>query len=168
MWRDRRRLMHNAFNPIAVQSFRTLQLECARELLPRLKYTTDVVVELRQYDACVYHPLSTHLNANTLFFRLAGKTIMDIAYGLKVKSKNDPFIAAAEKGVAALLIAGVPGAYLVDSIPLLRYIPDWLPGAGFKKKAREWRKNTDIMVEKPFAAFLDYMVRHPARRSAPC
>lgn len=42
--------MHDAFSPVAVQSFRTLQLEGARELLPRLQHTTDIVVELRQYD----------------------------------------------------------------------------------------------------------------------
>lgn len=84
---------------------------------------------------------------------------MDIAYGLKVKPKDDPFIAAAEKGVSALLEAGFPGKYLVDSIPILRHIPSWMPGAEFKRKAREWRENTNIMVEMPFAAFLDSLVR---------
>lgn len=86
---------------------------------------------------------------------------MDITYGLKVKPKNDPFIAAAEKGVSALLEAGIPGTYLVDSIPILRHIPSWIPGADFKRKGREWRENTNLMVEKPFAAFLDNLVRHP-------
>jgi hypothetical protein len=34
---------------------------------------------------------------------------------------------------------------------LVKYIPEWmLPGGGFKKQAREWKKLTDAMVEVPF------------------
>ncbi|TFY79222.1 hypothetical protein EWM64_g4794 [Hericium alpestre] len=32
-----------------------------------------------------------------------------------------------------------PGIFLADTFPLLKYVPDWFPGAGWKRKAKEWR-----------------------------
>lgn len=46
---------------------------------------------------------------------------MDIAYGIEVLPENDPYVATAEESVAALAIAAMPGAFLVDSIPLCKY-----------------------------------------------
>jgi len=89
---------------------------------------------------------------------MAGEVIMSIAYGIDVKPKDDPFIMAAEEGVHPVVAAGVPGAFLVDSIPILKYVPEWVPGAGFKKKAREWNKLARIMVEEPFATTKEMMV----------
>ncbi|EEB96705.1 hypothetical protein MPER_04116, partial [Moniliophthora perniciosa FA553] len=40
--------------------------------------------------------------------------------------------------------------FVVDSLPWLKYIPDWFPGAGFKRKAKEWRKLYDNMANIPF------------------
>lgn len=34
----------------------------------------------------------------------------------------------------------------------VKYLPTWLPGAGFKKQAYEWRKSITAMVEVPFNA----------------
>ena len=34
---------------------------------------------------------------------------------------------------------GVPGAYLVETLPALRYLPSWFPGAGFQREAAEIR-----------------------------
>lgn len=73
-----------------------------------------------------------------------------IAYGLDVKPSDDPYIEIAEKGAAAIASAVAPGAFLVDAIPILKYVPSWFPGAGFKRKAYEWRKWTRAMVELPF------------------
>jgi hypothetical protein len=58
-----------------------------------------------------------------------------------------------------VVTAGVPGAFLVESIPLLKYLPSWVPGAGFKKKAKQWRKEAIKMMEVPFAALQRDMVR---------
>lgn len=50
------------------------------------------------------------------------------------------------------MASGSPGAFLVDSIPLLKYVPGWMPGAGFKHKAKEWNSLTKQMMETPFTA----------------
>ncbi|KAG5644264.1 hypothetical protein DXG03_008749 [Asterophora parasitica] len=83
---------------------------------------------------------------------MAGETIISIAYGLDVKPKNDFYIATAEKGIAPLLIAGVPGTFLVDTFPFLKYVPSWMPGAGFRRKAKEWRKLALDMANVPYEA----------------
>jgi hypothetical protein len=42
---------------------------------------------------------------------------MSIAYGIDVLHKDDPYIETAEKAVAALCIATIPGTFLVDQLP---------------------------------------------------
>jgi len=42
-----------------------------------------------------------------------------------------------------------PGAYLVDVIPLLRYVPGWFPGAGWKARGKRFADLLEDMAEKP-------------------
>ncbi|PPQ87697.1 hypothetical protein CVT25_011464 [Psilocybe cyanescens] len=131
-WRRHRRLMHHNFHPTAALRFRPHSLRAARNLLNRfLDIPNDVIGNLRH---------------------MAGETIMSIAYGLAVKPKDDPYIRTAEKGVHPLVAAAVPGAFLVDMLPFLKYVPEWMPGAGFQTKARKWKNLARSMVEVPFAA----------------
>lgn len=87
----------------------------------------------------------------TLHSSMAGETIMSIAYGLPIQPKDDIYIRTAEQGVHPLVAAAVPGAYLVDMLPWLKYVPEWMPGAGFQKNAREWGELAMRMVNLPFA-----------------
>ncbi|KAF4616266.1 hypothetical protein D9613_008317 [Agrocybe pediades] len=131
-WRRRRRLMHYNFHPNASLRFRPKLVKAARNLLARFLVHPEAVVSNAKY--------------------MAGEVVMSIAYGIDVLPKDDPYITAAEQGVHPLVAAGVPGAFLVDVLPILKYVPEWVPGAGFKKKAREWRRLAQLMVEKPFEA----------------
>lgn len=76
--------------------------------------------------------------------------IIEISYGFEALPKNDPYIDTAEKGLATVAIAALPGAFLVDTIPLLKFIPSWVPGARFKKQAKEWKQYADDTLEAPF------------------
>ncbi len=49
-----------------------------------------------------------------------------------------------------MLVAAIPGRFLVDYVPFLRYIPEWVPGANFQRLARSWREVTLRMIETPF------------------
>lgn len=40
----------------------------------------------------------------------------------------------------------------------MRYIPSWVPGAGFQKKATDWKKSIDHMRDAPFKFVKDAMV----------
>jgi hypothetical protein len=89
---------------------------------------------------------------------MVGETIVSVAYGLDVLPKDDPYIETAQRAVRPLLIAVVPGAFLVDAIPVLKYVPEWFPFAGFQRKAKEWRKLAIAMLEVPFEAAKHKMV----------
>ena len=65
---------------------------------------------------------------------------LSLAYGIQIKPINDPFIDLAESALNTATMAARVGAFLVDVIPILKYIPEFMPGAGFQKKARMWRK----------------------------
>jgi len=61
---------------------------------------------------------------------MAGETIISIAYGLPIQPKDDIYIETAEQGVRPLTVAAIPGAYLVDMLPWLKYIPEEGEGMG--------------------------------------
>lgn len=82
---------------------------------------------------------------------MAGETILSIAYGIQIKQDHDPYLEVSEAAVLPLVIAGVPGTFLVDSIPLLKHVPAWFPGASFQRKARQWCELARRMIEMPYA-----------------
>lgn len=85
---------------------------------------------------------------------------MNISYGLTVLEYDDPYITNAEESLRGLSEAGVPGAFLVDLLPILKHVPAWFPGAGFKRKAAHYAVvNTDL-VDLPFKAVKRELVRH--------
>ncbi|KAJ3885059.1 cytochrome P450 [Lentinula edodes] len=81
---------------------------------------------------------------------MTGTIILAVAYGIHVQSKDDPNIDAAEKMIAVLNTAGIPGAFLVDVFPILKYVPSWFPGASFKRKAQKWNGILAATITPPF------------------
>ncbi|KAI3319765.1 cytochrome P450 oxidoreductase OrdA-like protein [Xylariaceae sp. AK1471] len=80
----------------------------------------------------------------------AGAIILKMIYGYTIEPHNmDPLVELAATALDQFSASTVPGAWLVDVIPALRYIPEWMPGAGFKRTAREWRKNLRDVTETP-------------------
>ncbi|KAF5601062.1 oxidoreductase [Fusarium pseudocircinatum] len=64
---------------------------------------------------------------------------------------EDVLIKMAGQAMDNVTAAGVPGAFLVDILPPLRYVPDWVPGANFKRLAKKWSSELDDLTEKPYA-----------------
>ncbi|THV05395.1 cytochrome P450 [Dendrothele bispora CBS 962.96] len=81
--------------------------------------------------------------------KTAGAIIFRISHGYEVKECNDPFVRLADLATEQFSVATAPGQFLVDSIPALRHIPDWFPGAGFKITAKAWASTLLEMVEQP-------------------
>ncbi len=44
------------------------------------------------------------------------------------------------------------------TLNLVKHLPLWFPGAGFKQKAIEWRAKMEEFVEKPFENLKERMV----------
>ena len=87
-----------------------------------------------------------------------GSAIMSMTYGVDVKENDDPLIALAEAALKSTAESILPGAFLVDMIPILKYIPEFMPGAGFKKQARIWREVQEDSRERPYLASIEAMV----------
>ena len=68
-----------------------------------------------------------------------------------VEETDDPFVGIVEKGVEAF--ADAQGFYLVNDLPMLQYLPPWLPGMGFLKVAEEGYKVSMDMYKKPYEMF---------------
>ena len=96
--------------------------------------------------------------AHKMITSIFDSTIMNIGYGIAVQETNDPYISVAEEVLDGLAQAGIPGVFLVDLIPILKYVPSWFPGAGFQNKAARWRKANGIMAEKPFRYVKEQLV----------
>jgi hypothetical protein len=84
---------------------------------------------------------------------------MKIGYGIVVQESDDPYISIAEEVSNGVAEAAIPGAFLVDSFPILKYVPSWFPGAGFQKKAARWREATNTMAEEPFRHVQEQLVQ---------
>ncbi|KAF7373048.1 Cytochrome P450 [Mycena sanguinolenta] len=129
--RSHRKMFHEVFNVGAVKQFQPQELAATHELLRRLlQDSTDVMKDFRH---------------------LAGSIIMNITYGIDIQGADDKYIRTAKEAVESISIASVPGAFLVDSIPALKYVPNWIPGAEFKHKAMEWKKVGQDLLQLPFA-----------------
>jgi hypothetical protein len=85
--------------------------------------------------------------------------ILNITYGYTLAERDDPYVALADAAVQTLSQAGVFGTYLVDYIPVLKYVPPWMPGASFKRQAREWRRLSREMLDSPFKIVKQNTVR---------
>jgi hypothetical protein len=81
-----------------------------------------------------------------------------MTYGINIHPYNDPYIKIVEEAVAATAELVIPGAFLVDMIPTLKYVPEWFPGAKFQTKAAVMRKHAEIIRNMTFAATEELMV----------
>ncbi|KAJ7200682.1 cytochrome P450 [Mycena haematopus] len=131
-WRTHRRLfVQETSNLMASHKFHQAERLAAHALLRRL---------LRDPEG-----FRDHLRL------MPGEVMISAAYGIDSLPANDPYISLAEEATGAFSLAMVPGRFLVDSIPLLRYVPAWFPGARFKRIAREVRSLTQRLRDVPFA-----------------
>lgn len=78
---------------------------------------------------------------------------------MDAKPENDPNIERCEAAIGQLSQATMDGNYLVDTLPILKYVPSWMPGAGFKAYAEEARPKTLAMFDVPYIEALERMVR---------
>jgi hypothetical protein len=89
---------------------------------------------------------------------MAGNIILTAAYGADVKLENDPLVNLGENGLDILSLVSRPDAYLVDAIPILRYLPKWFPGAKFKRDAASYTECFRAMRDIPYNQVKDQLV----------
>ncbi|KAK0479586.1 cytochrome P450 [Armillaria novae-zelandiae] len=76
--------------------------------------------------------------------RTTGAISLRIIYGYEVQEEEDLFVELAEQDMHQFSLSVTSGRFLVNLIPscksldLVRYVPDWFPGAEFKRIAKMW------------------------------
>ncbi|KAJ6477556.1 putative monooxygenase [Mycena sanguinolenta] len=119
-WRQQRKIIAQDFSPNGVTRYYPLQERESRKLAHGLLNDPSTLTS------------QTQLRVGIIIFR--------IVYGYLVTDENDPFLTAALKKMEIFSKSTTPGVWAVDFLPLLRYIPSWLPGSGFLQIAKQWRK----------------------------
>jgi len=92
--------------------------------------------------------------------------ILRLSHGYVTQTGDDPLVDLAHVANSQLSMATAPGIYYVDFFPLskplarasvsndadtstVKYIPSWLPGAGFRSKAKQYAIVLQDLLEIP-------------------
>jgi hypothetical protein len=158
VWRASRRMFTKHFNSSNRSINQPRETVYVRRFLGQLlQKPSDFLQHVR-----TYVPISLFFNGTNrlLFFRfsLVGSTTLSMTYSINVRPYNDPYIKIVEEGVGAAGELLIFGAFLVDIIPILKYVPKWFPGAKFQSKAAVMRKYAASVRNTTFAATEELMV----------
>lgn len=129
-WRDTRRALQPLVHPQAIHRYRGSATSSARDFLRSLLSTPN--------------GLHDHIK-NTI-----GRQALVAIYGVAADENGEALIKTAEHALEGVTASMRPGRFIVDMIPILRYLPEWFPGAAFKGQARLWRESTEKMLTIPW------------------
>lgn len=90
-------------------------------------------VQVYESERLLYDMIKTPEKYEHLLERYAGAVIMRLGYGKTVETGDEPYVRDVLKVVHTVERVASPGAYLVDTFPILMYLPTWL--APFKREA---------------------------------
>ncbi|OCH90935.1 cytochrome P450 [Obba rivulosa] len=79
----------------------------------------------------------------------AGALILAISHGYCIREENDHLITISRRANDDFAALTVPGAFAADFLPILKHVPAWFPGAGWKRFAQNAHRNVDAMHDAP-------------------
>ncbi|KAI0063532.1 cytochrome P450 [Artomyces pyxidatus] len=129
-WRHRRKILDRGLRPNAIVQHRPMQKQKTHDFLRRLLTRPE---ELRAH---IEH--------------LQGSIIMSLVYGYETQEDNDSYLKTALDANEIGQRAMIPGNAIVNDIPFLARLPEWLPGMGFKAEARVGERLGQKLVNRPF------------------
>ncbi|KAE9404451.1 cytochrome P450 [Gymnopus androsaceus JB14] len=141
-----RRLFHNLIGSQA-----TMRQYFPAEELETKKFLRRVLAEPEE--------LQAHVR------KTAGAVVLRISHGYEVQEHKDPFVTLANAATEQFSLATSTGQFMVDCIPVLRHVPDWMPGADFKRKAKQWAGTLVELVEQPHNFVKQQIIAGTARTS---
>ncbi|TFK27924.1 cytochrome P450 [Coprinopsis marcescibilis] len=129
-WRDQRKMFARYFSASNPNAYQPQILQVVRRFVHRVMETPDDFMKHSR--------------------NMVGGIAFSLAYGINADKPNDPNIALADAALNSVLEALLPGKYLVDLMPVLKYVPTWFPGAHFHQDALEGRKIMNRMRAEPY------------------
>ncbi|KAJ7723810.1 cytochrome P450 [Mycena metata] len=96
--------------------------------------------------------------------RMTSTITLKIAYGYQLQDGPgmDPYWKMFKTAGDNFVHSTTPAAFLVDTIPALRYWPEWLPGGGFHTTAKLWSRQLHTTINTG----LEYVKRQMAAGTA--
>lgn len=96
----------------------------------------------------------------------AGAVVLQIVYGCSIEPQTaDPLVLLIERMMQNFSVAVMPLSWSVDILPILKYLPEWVPGVSFKKTARKWKEVNRMVMETPYMFVRQKMARGSHRSS---
>ncbi|OCH90216.1 cytochrome P450 [Obba rivulosa] len=105
-WRIHRKLAHSVLSPTAVKEYHAMQ--------------EDIVATFAKSMIDTPEDLFTTMRMS------AGRIIIAITYGIRASQAQTDYIMAGEHAMRVATKATVPGQYIVDLLPFLKYAPSWV------------------------------------------
>ncbi|KAK6988623.1 cytochrome P450 [Favolaschia claudopus] len=129
--RIHRRLINQELNVVASRKFHAAEVKAAHSFLRKLLESPEDFLG--------------HLS------EMAGEVMVSAAYGIDALGDQGRYIALGREATKSFSEASIPGRFLVEFIPILKYVPEWFPGAQFQRIAKEGRKLSESLRNIPFA-----------------
>lgn len=84
------------------------------------------------------------------------RIIVRVAYGISATGEaGRKYIHIAEEAMDFIKKVFQPGTYLVETLPWLRFVPAWFPGATFQREFARWRLVAQAARDEPWEAALN-------------
>ncbi|KAI9457535.1 cytochrome P450 [Russula earlei] len=144
-WRQSRKLLERGLRPGAIAGYHPLLQTNARVLL------TQLLENSNEWEA--------HLRY------MSAVLILGMGYGYEVAGRNDRKMDVARKMAQLGADTVLPGALLVNDLPFLRYIPEWLPWLSYKPIARYGYDLGQEVLHAPMAFVKEGIVNGTAQPS---
>ncbi|KAI0697620.1 cytochrome P450 [Cerioporus squamosus] len=129
-WRRHRRAFWQHFNQKASLAYWPAQRKGAHQFLGKLLRDPSRLIE--------------HIRYTT------SGVIMKVAYDIDVVHEDDRYVAAVDAALEGPVQGLVPGTFLVDFLPFLRYIPTWFPGATSQRLFAKWQAAGETLKSLPY------------------
>ncbi|KAG8735779.1 hypothetical protein FRC10_010162, partial [Ceratobasidium sp. 414] len=120
-WKQSRRLMHPWLHKKAAEDFHSSRPLQTRLLLHRLLESSDHMATLAHY-----------------------------VYGYKPECLDDPLLLNLKEATNNFITAALPSNFLVNLVPALIHVPEWFPGANWKRTACQWREQQEHAVNAAY------------------
>ncbi|KAJ3010464.1 hypothetical protein NUW54_g2472 [Trametes sanguinea] len=130
LWRRQRREFWYHFHPAVVPKYHPIQIAQTRVFLQRLIDSPS--------------KLKAHIR-----FNLAA-TMLQLVYNIRVQDERNDYAVLLEDSIR-IFGQAAPGQFLVETLPFLRHVPAWFPGAGFQHTFASARAANRELQRRPFA-----------------
>ena len=76
---------------------------------------------------------------------------METIYGIEIHGQHDEYYQMAERMSEVMATIGNPRNFPVESFPVLRHLPSWFPGGGFKQWVADAKRDTSDIADTLFS-----------------